>query len=622
MLLVDLALQGFRDLRGAAQARFRSGYNGVVCPGVSPETVLTGLLELLFAEGYDPAAVRFAAPGVSSTRGAITLAGPDRSTFRLLRDIVKGSAQLNAYDPATRQFSAVTTQAVEIAQFIRGRIGLPSRKTFEAAFVLTEESLPSRQKGTQSAGAAPVARQTPAQMALSSDERAFLETRLKQLEGALAARDTISTLEYELDGLQKRRFEIEDRLKLLAFDESRLLDAQAEVERLRFADVLPDDFGERYEEYTEKVALRDTELQRWTAEREELERISRMASVEPLSKDWRLWGGLAVGALGLGVGFALGGPYRYLAFLDIPAFGIAALALWQNLTARDEIITAKRRLELSDRRRERIVERDAEAIANVELLLDQTGITGPGELLRVLDERVRAREALAAALAERDVAVSNPELAELASQRAELDAQILQLETDLAGATASGSDLAGMQHEVEELRERLAGGSRATSAVAAPIAEVAEPGFSCLALLEAGEDLLLARRDAVLEKLDAQASRLAAQLSNGRVAEVQLDLGGRVFATVEGQRKPLAELPAALHDVVYLALRGGLLTSLEARLAQPLLMTQLTSQAPGWAALIKVYASSLAQAGVQVLYFTAQPEACAGAAHVVTFEAS
>ena len=54
MILLDLALQGIRDLTGSMRVRLQSGYNALVAPGISPETIFLGLSHLLYLSTIEP----------------------------------------------------------------------------------------------------------------------------------------------------------------------------------------------------------------------------------------------------------------------------------------------------------------------------------------------------------------------------------------------------------------------------------------------------------------------------------------------------------------------------------------------------------------------------------------
>ena len=71
MIVLDLALQGIHDLVGSTRVRLQCGYTALVSAQVKPDTLVTGLCELLFAEGFDPSATGLAAPGARTTGGGV-----------------------------------------------------------------------------------------------------------------------------------------------------------------------------------------------------------------------------------------------------------------------------------------------------------------------------------------------------------------------------------------------------------------------------------------------------------------------------------------------------------------------------------------------------------------------
>ena len=100
MIVLDLALQGMLDLAGSMRVRLQSGYNAIVAPTVRPDTILTGLTQLLYASGYDAELMSLQAKGARSTGGGVTLMTPDGSTYRIVRDLIAGSAQLLEFQEA------------------------------------------------------------------------------------------------------------------------------------------------------------------------------------------------------------------------------------------------------------------------------------------------------------------------------------------------------------------------------------------------------------------------------------------------------------------------------------------------------------------------------------------
>ncbi|MEM6732712.1 MAG: hypothetical protein AAF658_14225, partial [Myxococcota bacterium] len=435
MRFVDFALQGFLDLRGAGQVRFGSSLTAISTAPAAADTLRTGLLEAIFAEGYDPASVRLAAAGSSSTRAVITFQAADETVFRLVRDIVRGSAQALQYDASARDFTPVATDPMEIAQFLRGRVGVPSRDVFTSAFVITPRDLPSTQ-GKATAPPSVEPSRTPAP--LSAQDRHDLTQRLEQLRRAMSAHDRVQMLEYELDGLQKRRFDLEDQLARRDMDSTAVDEARGRYESLRYLEELPDDFALKVEHYFDGISRREQELERWRQEREELERVSRTITVDPLVSDWRLWAGLGAGALAFAAGFLLSGPLRLLALADIPAFGLSAFVLWQHLGSLELRDNNRRKLKLSDRRKEMIETRDEEEIREVLQAVERVGHNDPDEVVARWEGLSVAKAELESAERALQQARSDPELRSMKGEYAQVREQVGQLETELASSSLGG----------------------------------------------------------------------------------------------------------------------------------------------------------------------------------------
>lgn len=655
MQLVDLALSGIADIKSSAQVQFRPGLNALVCDRVKPDTLLTGLLELLFAEGYDPAAVRLAAIGAKSTKGVVTVTGHDKATFRIVRELVRGSAQLTEFQPTTKTFTPVSTDAAEIAQFLRGRVGMPSRQVFEPAFLLGPTDLPKGAKGnapvaTPAAALDPVpAEPASATPLLSPDDYREAKQRLKVLDDGLARMGEVEQLEYELDGVNKRRYEVEDRMRKLAPDDHSVAAAREEIERLAYLNELPRDFQPRYERYLELKRHRDADLERWKAERNSLEQHVEHLAPRPVHRDTRVWGGAVIAAIAVGAGLALGGQLRYLAFIDIPALGVTTLALWQHLSAREELEIHKHKLALSDRRRAKLLERDKDEIGTIESMIAKTGLSSPGEILRALDERVRAIETLIQLEDELKRARANPELASLAAEKAELDTKAQGIERRLAGASSASADTVEMKTEADAIRARLrshdaaftgaapdpvsatSGTGHAPSSV--PLAARAAAGKNAASKplagsseagplkrqLDAACDLLVGRPHDICERLSERAGPIATHLSGKRIEGCTLDARGNVSVRLAGQAQevPLADLPAAAQEVAYLSLRAALLVAVDARSRCPLIVRDLQGSLASGAAVANALFGLLAQAGIQVISLVTTPAQAAGVPHVV-----
>lgn len=386
--------------------RLQSGYNALVCQSIDLNTIRKGLIELLFAEGYDPNAVTLAAPGAKVTGGGLTMMCSEGLTLRLMRNLVAGSAQLMEFKKDAKKFQPITKQANEIAQLLRGRAGLPTRSVAKAAYFLSTEEMQQHTNTSPKEGQSDTVAPPPPLPVKKDPE--VLNARLKEIENMLQNHEQVEQLEYEFDGLQKRLFAIEDELSTLSFDRSALEDVREQAQKLEYLDILPNDFAEQYEDYQSKLQHRETDLKRWRREREFLEKMQKNIVLEPLAKNSRLWGGFAVGMLAILIAFLLGGAFTYVALIDIPAFFVVTLVLYKNLSGREQLEGIRYKLRLSDKRREKIVSRDQKHIEAVEKALKAIEITKPEEVHNILSLKKKVHEQLAYLLDQEKQAAEDP----------------------------------------------------------------------------------------------------------------------------------------------------------------------------------------------------------------------
>lgn len=601
MRFVDFAIQGFLDLRGAGQIRFGSALTAVASAPSAPTSVLSGLLEALFSEGYDPAAIRLASPGAESTRAVVTVQSADGSVFRLVRDIVRGSAQLLGYEGG--DFAPVASDAGEIAQFLRGRVGLPRRDVYEQAFVLRAGDLPSTRSAPVSRGPAIAAQSVGPQgpPELTAQERAGLENRLKQLRRAIQAHESVKALEYELDGLQKRSFDLETEIARRDMDTTAVDEAEHRFQTFCYLEELPEDFPIRVEFYLEAKQRRERDLERWEQERDNLERDSRTIEVEPVVTDWRLWAGLAVGAGALASGFVLQGPLQLLALADIPAFGLSAFVLWQHLISLELRDNTRRKLELSDRRKELIETRDESEIVEVENAVAEVGHEAADveEVVQRLEGLHVAKAELESARRAYAEATNDPELHRMKAEYEEVRRAIGDMEVRLASSSLGG-EASRVRDEIDELEMQLNGNpakamTRAASAPGLAPVGADEPEGPLSEFLSAASELLMVGVEQTADKVNRASQPLLHSLSGGALSEPQLDRKGGVLVRSGNEVRTLLALPPATQDVVYVALRGGLLSCLDERMRAPFLICDLESALPAGARFVIALASMLAQ---------------------------
>jgi len=614
VIILDLALQGILDLAGSTRVRLQSGYGALVSPRIEPNTLIKGLQELLCSTGYDPSVAGLAAPGAKTIGGGVTVMDAGGATFRVMRDFLVGTGQLLEFNRESKTFAEISNHPGEIAQTLRARAGLPGRVIFDAVFVLTPENLPS-QASIPSVASEPE---------IPEIDLEALKTRLAEIEGALAAQQQIEDAEFELDGVQKQRFGIEDRIKTLSFDDTELQETDAEAARIRYLDVLPDDFAHTLGEYEMMVARRDADLKRWREERDGIDRTERITDVDPLLRDWRLWLGLGVGLAAIGVAVVgaafIGDALRWAALGDIPAFGLTAFVLFQNLSQREARGHAKLRVDLSDKRRERIVSRDGEAIGHVERLLKQVQIENPDEARRALAMRQKVRQRIAHLEQQKEAALKNPLLADLKKQHAELTAKVDAIDGRLVTMTAVPIDGLAMRAEADHLRVQIAELEPDPEPENAQIEVPAPVGPMGASWMMGALDLLLTDPASAAKMLSERASLLIRALSGNQLVGVSVYGNGLVaLKTAQGGVAEWDLMPQAAQDIAYLALRGGLFLAIDQRQRSPMISGDIGGRLANGQQLTQTLFTTLAHGG-QVIHIVRRADQAPGAKHTTQVE--
>ena len=580
MLLLELAIQGVRDLP-AAQLKLNPNANAVAAQPLALQALARAIRSLLV--GPSERAPVLLAPGAKMAQAAVTLMSHDHIIYRLGRDLVNGRARLSRHSRETNGFVSVTEDSIEATQLLRSSAGLCDGATFDQAFLFDCDQLPSHTPGPSSAP-----------RMLAKAPAPDLQRRLSEIEAQLAAQSHTAAIEFELDGVQKRTFAIDDELRSLGDPDIAVKQAQENL--ARFA-ALPADFGEQYTLYRELVARRDENLKRWQVEQQRFDKVADNLP-EPVGGHRWVWLSALAGVVGLLAGIGLGGRFRYLALLDIPAFGVVAAVLWQRLGRRDREVARERQSARSQERRDKITQRNAAAITAVESKLRELGLDTAPEVETLIDARKQAEETVRRAFAARAESAAGERRAQLLAQRQALGATIAGLEEQLVKA-GSGIDMGAMRAEAAQLRGRIAGGSPA----ALPAAAVGDefPGLRATIVRNAC-DLWSVAETVASERLAGLTANILAVITGGQLTSIELSARDALVRSADGREFRWGELARETRDTLYVALRLGLVAGCDERARMPAVIVDCA--APAWFA--AVTQPQLAQGG-QVLVLTDDP---------------
>jgi hypothetical protein len=591
MHFVEVAIQNVRGFSPAGRFPFKTGYLILKPPTADVVPMASLVLSLLFADGRGGDTHLVGAAGRTG-KAALTFVGQDGMTYRVLREL-GGSGSLHRLNPATNQPELVSTDLSEINQYLRAQAGLPPRTTFEQVYCLQLVMLPSRRPRKSSAKAAAAAAAggkasgaTPSLAAASQvtavDDIPAAEAKVKGLEKELVTAKEVDALQFRADELASLIFESDSKLK----GSDGLKDAIAEAEKAWRAAPTPESLGlpmdilSRVKRHPKAVARRDEALSRLETDRDpDLEDAT--LKVPPLTKNRYFWGGLGAGVvfmgLSVGLGIAAAQPmWRYVALLNIPAFGTAALMALRYV---DDLHAATRKGSKDNRkdaRQKKILDEFEAEDAPVRMAIKALNLETLDEIPPALEQKDLLGMRLGELQTQLEEFEASPEYQGAIQDGRELRAQQEEINAELSAKGTYVRDLREVERELSRLKEGIA------LAKAPPVQAAAAPGQAPVPVdpLEDPSPLVLSQTADVLtsDMLSVQALlkdrcvQYLTALTDKRYQGVEWDREGNAFLLTQSSRIPVGELPPKDIDLYYLALRMTVVEKTCARVKRPFLV--------------------------------------------------
>ena len=601
---VEFALQGVRGFLPSVRVSLKPGY-WTLLPN-TPGAPLVGLTsELCFPDGRGGDARYASSEGGNTSKAALWIVGRDGVTYRILRELGR-SGSLYRVNASTRGHDLVTEEPTEMAQFLRAQVGFPPRGRYETLFTFTAGQLPSRRPkrsagaGGRPGGGTPVP-ETPI-------DPAQARTRLAELEKELALSSEVERLQFRADGVSAQIFQLETKVKSVLALEQELGEAQRGLQQTPTVESLGliPDIVERAKVFPALVAKVDETFARLEADRQ-LD-VVKAPTATPLQRDARFWAGMALGAAALFTGATVTGPLKYIALLDIPAFGLAALVALKRI---EDLQWAELAVRRGDRLgdRERLVreqfETDAQPVRNAMKIL---GVEQPHEIVLALEEHGRWAGKVADLEKRVHAAKLNPEYIAAANQLAELRAEQEALNARLAEKGSYVRDAREVEREMARMREALAPAPRRVSSPGVPAAGGTDglDDFTTV-LMSAAADLLTIDVPSLAARIGERCAQYVTVLTERRVEGLEFTYDGQCQARVGGKLIPVGQLLARDVDWVWLGLRLTLLERLVSQEPMPVLLEDMATgmdeaRLPMLGRMLKGLGG-----GTQVLHVTAHP---------------
>jgi hypothetical protein len=601
---VEFALQGVRGFLPSVRVSLKPGY-WTLLPN-TPGAPLVGLTsELCFPDGRGGDARYASAEGGNTSKAALWIVGRDRTTYRILRELGRSGA-LHRVNPATRGHDLVTEEPTEMAQFLRAQVGFPPRGRYETLFTFTPAQLPSKRPKRSAGQAARPGASLPAPEAPVDPAQA--RVRLAELEKEMATSSEVERLQFRADGVSAQVFQLETKVKAVQALEQELGEAQRALHQAPTVEGLGliSDIVERAKGFPALVAKVDETLAKLEAERQV--DVVRTPNPTPLQHDARFWAGLALGAAALLTGASVTGSLKYIALVDIPAFGLAALVALKRVEDFQWAELAVRRGDrLGDREKQvrEQFETEAQPVRNAMSIL---GVEQPHEIVLALEEHGRAAEKVSDLQKRLQQAKLNPEYVAASTQLAELRAEQEALNAKLAEKGSYVRDAREVEREMARMREALSPAPRRNSNPGLPAAQAGD-GLDDFtpALVNAAADLLTMDVQSLGARIGDRCAQYLGALTDGRVERLEVTHEGQGVARVGGKQIPVGQVDARDVDWVWLSLRLTLLERLVAVEPMPILLEDMaTGMDEGRLPMVGRMLKALGGA-TQVLHVTAHP---------------
>lgn len=577
MQFVDLVVQGVRRFTNPQKLSFKPGLNVIYGPNESGKSTLNDCVRaLLYPLSAGDCSDLIAWESPDLCRAALTFNGDDGATYRIVRDFVKDAVSLSKLNPDSGKFEAVASSAADVESAVR-EAGAAPADLHDALFGMSAERLSLEGGGTQGGGSTSTGGVGDAGitnvlfeggdlgMESESESPEQKAVRLEELRESLVGAEKLDKLQFEVDGLEGKKFELENKLKGLQEIENKISQAKGRLLQVGNLEGIDDEMEKRlvrFQEQSESFG-RDQARKREEKDRKELEAQTASSSFEPFYMNRLFMGGVAGVVLSI-VGWIFVKP---LILLIVPSLGLAGFGFyrWTEDAAKmkklGEGVKALEK-EINDAERRFEVE-----TAVVKELIRKLDVHDVGDILerKQTANKVRAQmEQLKKELAERE---QSPDVAEARERMGEITSRIEEIQDEIARLGGMPMDPTTIRREIEKLEAELSGKAPASAAsgpaISAAPSNGSKPGaISALlaaAATAAGENVdefIAARHDQLLSRLSA--------FTGGRHAGGEISGGAVRVAAANGQGNlEWEKLSSSTRLAAYLSLGLGSAEALE-----------------------------------------------------------
>ncbi len=598
-------------------------------------TLIELIVHLLYPDPIEPATDVFISSQRGPCRASLLLGKRDADRFRLVKDLTSGKTALSKWNPTSSNFNAISASPPEITQYLGGQLGLVQQDILQELFVLKTSDFPSVVMQAQAISpmsglpassvnkvghaigsatmqkTAPVRQNFPGFQGLDPSENVLpdnpdeIQAQIEILKKDLDLARNVDEWQFELDGLQSKLFALEDKTKTAKQASQKIAEIEAKLQPFMKLTELPANFEHRVRSYEKDQEKLERDLARLSEDHKKWEALVQEISDRTIWKDKIFLSGLLLGVFSLVagvVGFVYWDWLRYVALLDLVGFGMVVVSGFRHLDAQSTSESRSARLKMVEERRVKLRREFELATTLVRKTLVETGVETPKQLIEQYNRRNRIVQELDEARENLKRIHLQENLDAVESQKKDLEKQVDDLEQKLSAAGGLMMSTSEMEKRIESMEGKLrslnspetverndrppefaydlgsdlspigvwdrSGGTESAFHGAASM------DHPCEKLLFKAKDLFLVEWDRIQPALEQRTSQYLSALTEKEYSRIELGASGSITCqeAQSGQKIAHVALPAAVQDLVYLALSFSLVEASSLRSIHPLLL--------------------------------------------------
>ena len=509
MIFTEIALERVRCFRTQCRYAFKPGYNLICGPNESGKTTLAECIAILLDPTMQiPENAGFSSwgPPGNSRIGLVVTEG--NLTFRLTHDFVNGLVTLARLNPQAQRYDIIAQDHAQAANILKQQMKFPGASLWRRVFVIDRSDMPSGRPRVIVQQVAAPAPQAPAQVPGQAFNPAYpmpgpampsaapsvpagygmsppeIKQRIDDLTKQLEQVKRVEKIQYEIDGLEAKLFDIENKTKDIKTLEDKDEQISQSIGRLESFQELPPDIVRRIEffeevqrEHESKLYEIDTRLTKVKTE------FTALKNRVPFFKSQYFIIGVACAVVGIVVQAAFVEKVDALKFvallLILGGIGVTFWVLWNEISDRGKETEADKKLnEVEEQRKEELKKFDVEGSV-IRRLMQEAGVEEAKELHEKLKDYKQLKDTQKSLEEKLQKAKEEAGYDKLSKEKTEIKEKIESLSRELREAGGSGfsQDSGDIQRQIDLLQYTLDHPGAPPPMQAPPAAPPYDPGF-------------------------------------------------------------------------------------------------------------------------------------------------